>query len=67
MTWLSGCATVGFDIGGFGTYPPILEYSREFQALAAEGLALLPEGSAAAEMLAEHAVMRGEARAHQRK
>jgi hypothetical protein len=40
-----------------------VEYSREFQVRAAEELALLPEGSAIAEMLADYAVMREQARA----
>jgi len=60
---LSGCATVGSDGSGPRSCPPIFEYSREFQARAAEELALLPEGSAVAEMLADYAVMRGQARA----
>jgi len=59
---LSGCATVGSDGSGPGSSPPIFEYGREFQARAAEELALLPEGSAVAEMLADYAVMREQAR-----
>jgi hypothetical protein len=51
--WLSGCATVSSDVGGQGTCPPVVEYRREFQARAAEELALLPEGSTVAEMLAD--------------
>ena len=43
--------------------PPVFEYSREFQARAAEELALLPEGSTIAEMLSDYAVMREQARA----
>jgi len=46
-----------------GTCPPVVEYSREFQARAAEELVLLPEDSAVAEMLADYAVMREQARA----
>jgi len=42
--------------------PPVVEYSREFQAQAAEELTLLPERSAIAEMLADYAVMRDQAR-----
>ena len=61
-TWLSGCATGASDLGSLGTCPPVVEYSREFQAKAAEELALLPEGSAIAEMLSDYAVMRGQAR-----
>ena len=60
--WLSGCATGASDSIGFGTCPPVVEYSREFQAQAAEELALLPEGSAIEEMLNDYAVMREQAR-----
>ena len=60
--WLSGCATVGSDRSGPGTCPPVVDYSREFQARAAEELALLPKGSAIAEMLADYSVLRDQAR-----
>ena len=60
--WLSGCATGGSDVGALGPCAPVVEYSREFQAQAAEELALLPEGSAVAEMLSDYAVMREQAR-----
>lgn len=62
---LSGCATVGSETGEFGTCPPVVEYSREFRARVVEELALLPGGSAVAEMLAVYAVMRDQARACQ--
>jgi hypothetical protein len=39
-----------------------VEYSREFQMRAAEELAVLPNGSAVVEMLADYAVMREQAR-----
>ncbi|GEQ99323.1 hypothetical protein JCM17844_29600 [Iodidimonas gelatinilytica] len=42
---------------------PVVEYSRDFQARAADELHLLPEGSAIAEMLADYSVMRDQARA----
>ncbi|WP_454560450.1 hypothetical protein [Parapedomonas caeni] len=61
--WLSGCATVSSDVGGQATCPPVVEYRREFQARAAEELALLPEGSVIADMLTDYAVMREQARA----
>jgi hypothetical protein len=61
-SFLSGCATVRSDGRAIGTCPPVVEYSREFQARAAEELALLPEGSVIAEMLADYAVMREQAR-----
>jgi hypothetical protein len=59
---LSGCAMVGSDRVVQGTCPPVVAYSREVQARAAEELALLPEGSAIAEMLSDYAVMRQQAR-----
>lgn len=59
---LSGCATVSSDELGSVSCPPVVEYSRKFQAQAVEELALLPEGSAVAEMLSDFAVMREQAR-----
>ena len=59
---LGGCATVGFEPPVISACPPVVEYSREFQARAAEELVLLPEGSAVAEMLSDYAVMRDQAR-----
>lgn len=59
---LSGCATVGSEPRVATVCPSVVEYCREFQARAAEELALLPEGSAVAEMLADYAVMRDQAR-----
>lgn len=43
--------------------PPVVEYSRDLQARAADELDLLPEGPAIAEMLADYGVMRDQARA----
>ncbi len=60
--WLSGCATGASDGSGLGACPPIVEYSRDFQARAAEELASLPHGSAIGEMLSDYAVMREQAR-----
>lgn len=60
---LSGGAMGVSDDGSVMAYPPVVEYGREFQAQAAEMLALLPEGSAVAEMLADCAVMREQTRA----
>lgn len=57
-SWLTGCAAAGFETGGVGACPPVVEYSWELQVRAAEELALLPEGSAVAEMLSDYAVMR---------
>lgn len=59
---LSGCATVRSEDGRLATCPPVVECGREFQARAAEELALLPEGSAIMEMLSDYAVMREQAR-----
>ena len=59
---LSGCATVGSDAAIATGCPPVVEYSREFQARAAEELDLLPEESAIAEMLADYSVMREQVR-----
>lgn len=61
--WLSGCATVASDREGLSACPPVVEYSRELQGRAVEELALLPEGSAIAEMLSDYAVMREQASA----
>ena len=59
---LTGCATAGFEANDVSTCPPVVEYSREFQARAAEELAALPNGSAVVEMLSDYAVMREQAR-----
>ena len=42
--------------------PPVVEYSREFQARAAAEMTLLLEGSAIEELLSDFAVMREQAR-----
>ena len=62
-SWLTGCATAGFEASGVAACPPVVEYSRGFQARAAEELAMLPNGSAVVEMMSDYAVMRGQARA----
>lgn len=59
---LTGCGTVRSEDGRLATCPPVVEYGREFQARAADELALLPEGSAVADMMADYAVMRDQAR-----
>ena len=58
---LSGCATVGSNPPIGIACPPVVQYSREFQARAAEELALLPEGSTIVQMLSDYAVMREQA------
>lgn len=60
--WLSGCATGGSDSRIASVCPPVVEYSRVHQVRAAEELAMLPEKSVIAEMLADYAVMREQAR-----
>lgn len=47
----------GSDGGGLGACSLVVEYSRELEAQAAEGLALLPKGSAGAETLADYVVI----------
>ena len=61
--WLSGCATGVSEPRIATVCPPVVEYSREFQARAAEELGMLPEGRAIAEMLTDYSVMRDQARA----
>ena len=62
-SWLTGCATAGFETNGVAVCPPVVEYSREFQARAAEEMAMLPDGSAVVEMMGDYAVMRDQVRA----
>jgi hypothetical protein len=59
---LSGCATVGSNPPTAIVCPPVVEYSREAQARAAEELKSLPDGSTIAEMLSDYAVLRDQTR-----
>lgn len=61
-TSLTGCAMVISEDGTVATCPPAVDYSPEFQARAADELALLPEESAIIAMLADYSVMREQAR-----
>jgi len=61
-SWLTGCVGVGFEAGGVAACPPVVAYSRELQAWAAEELALLSERSALVEMMGDYAVMREQTR-----
>jgi len=61
-SWLTGCVKADFEAGGVAACPPVADYSREFQARAAEELAMLPDGSTVVEMMADYAVMREQAR-----
>lgn len=60
---LTACATATSEPHMATVCPPVVEYSRDFQARAADELDLLPEGSALAEMLSDYSVMRDQARA----
>lgn len=60
---LTACATADSEPPVVLICPPVVEYSREFQAQAAHELDLLPESSAIAEMLSDYAVIRDQARA----
>ncbi|KAB7742823.1 hypothetical protein F2P47_01455 [Parvibaculum sedimenti] len=62
MSLLTACATAGSEPRIATVCPPVVEYSREFQARAAEELGVLPDGSAIAEMMSDYAVMRDQAR-----
>ena len=59
VSLLAGCATVHSD---GSPCPPVVAYSREFLARAADELYVLPAGSAIEQMLADHQVMRDQAR-----
>lgn len=59
---LTGCAKAGFEPNGLAACPPVVDYSRELQGQAAEELALLPDGSAVVEMMADYFVMRDQVR-----
>jgi hypothetical protein len=59
---LTGCGTAGFEANGVAACPPVVEYSREFQARAAEELVLLPDGSAVVAMMGDYAVLREQVR-----
>ena len=63
MSLLAACATATSELRVATVCPPVVEYSREFQARAADELDLLPDGSAIAEMLSDYSVMRDQARA----
>ena len=47
---MTGCATVDSEPRIVTVCPPVVEYSREFQARTTEELVLLPERSSIAEM-----------------
>lgn len=59
---LTGCAAVSSDLRIATVCPPVVEYSREFQARAVEELESLQDGSAIAEMLSDYSVLRDQVR-----
>ena len=63
MSLLTACATATSEPRMATVCPPVVEYSREFQARAADEIDLLPENSTIAEMLANYSVMEDQARA----
>lgn len=62
-SWLTGCATAGFEAGGLAACPPVVVYSRAEQARVAEEVAALPEGAVVVGWLADYALLRDQARA----
>jgi hypothetical protein len=60
---LAGCATARSD---GAPCPPVVNYSREFLARAADELASLPAGSPIEQMLADYQMMRDQARVCER-
>jgi hypothetical protein len=60
---LAGCATAPSD---GSSCPPIVPYSPDFLARAADELEVLSPGSAIEQMLADYQVMRDQARACER-
>lgn len=61
MLWLSGCAMGGSDARA--PCPPVVDYTAEDQARAAEEVETLPEGAVIVRMLGDYAVLRDQARA----
>jgi hypothetical protein len=53
---------VSSEMVGVAVCPPVVEYSREVQAQAAQELRLLSEASAVVRMMSDYAVMREQAR-----
>ncbi len=61
MLWLTGCAVGGSDTRA--PCPPVVDYTAEDQARAAEEVETLPEGAVVVRMLSDYAVLRDQARA----
>lgn len=66
-SWLTGCVTADFAVGGVATCPPVVKYSREFEAQAAAVVKLLPNGSAVVKRTGDYALMRGHLAADDRR
>lgn len=62
MTLLSGCGLISFRLP-VSVCPPVENYSRQFQAQAADELALLPPKSAIEEMMKDYSMLRAQLRA----
>jgi hypothetical protein len=61
MLWLSGCAMAGSDARA--PCPPVVDYTTDEQARAAEEVEALPKGALIVRMLSDYAVLRDQARA----
>lgn len=61
MLWLTGCAMAGSDTRA--PCPPVVDYTAEDQARAADEVDTLPEGAVIVRMLGDYAVLRDQARA----
>ena len=61
MLWLTGCAMAGSDTRA--PCPPVVDYTAEDQARAADEVEALPEGAVIVRMLSDYAVLREQARA----
>ena len=60
MLWLTGCAMAGSDTRA--PCPPVVDYTAEDQARAADEVDILPEGAVIVRMLGDYAVLRDQAR-----
>lgn len=61
MLWLTGCATAGSEARA--PCPPVVDYTAEDQARAADEVEALPEGAVIVRILGDYAVLRDQARA----
>lgn len=63
MLWLTGCAMVSSETRA--PCPPVVDYTSDDQARAADEVGALPEGAVIVRMLSDYAVLRDQARACQ--